>query len=182
MKFKIIGFLGVTFVFLAGIITGMAAGPIQFDENIPTAQIIKEAADEVINTINPLSIGVASEKPSPSDWIKESQIEVYSTHVTIDIQNSEWAMFTNTNSMDPVFDETSHALEIVPETEAEIKVGDIVSYRSDYAEGTIIHRVIYKGQDDEGVYFVMKGDNNPASDPGKVRFDQIERVLVAIFY
>ncbi|MFH1770358.1 MAG: hypothetical protein ABH828_02260 [archaeon] len=182
MRNKIIRFLGVAFVFLAGIITGLAVGPVHFDENIPTAQIIKETADDVLKTINPLSMGAAPEQPSPSDWIQENQIEVYSDHVIIDIKNAEWAMFTNTNSMDPVFDEDSHALELVPQTEAEIQVGDIVSYESDYAEGTIIHRVIYKGQDEEGVYFVMKGDNNPASDPGKVRFEQIERVLVAIFY
>ena len=31
-------------------------------------------------------------------------------------------------------------------------------------------------------YFIMKGDNNPTSDPGKVRFSQMNRVLIAIIY
>jgi hypothetical protein len=70
----------------------------------------------------------------------------------------------------------------VPHSADEIKVGDIVSYQSDLAEGTIIHRVIYKGQDEQGTYFIMKGDNLPTSDPGRVRFSQIERVVVGIIY
>ena len=63
-----------------------------------------------------------------------------------------------------------------------IKVGDIVSYSSEYADGAIIHRVIGKNMDDNGVYFILKGDNNPSADPGKIRFSQIRRVVIAIVY
>ena len=38
------------------------------------------------------------------------------------------------------------------------------------------------GYDEDGWYATMKGDNNPYTDPGKVRFDQIERLVVAIIY
>lgn len=122
------------------------------------------------------------EKASPSDRIKESQIHVYNNKVTIDIKDPEWASFTDTNSMDPVLDSTANAIEIVPKTPEEINIGDIVSYESSYAAGTIIHRVVKTGYDNDGWYAIMKGDNISSSDPGKVRFNQIKRVVVAIVY
>ena len=120
--------------------------------------------------------------PSPSDWIKENQISVYNSQVVLDLQNAQWATFTDTHSMEPVLSARANAIEVVPKSPDEIKIGDIVSYKSDYADGTIIHRVVEKNVDDQGIYFTMKGDNNQASDPGKIRFDQVRRVVVAIVY
>lgn len=179
---KIFWILGIAAVFLGGVIAGAAVGPVHLDSNVPTGHVIKEKTDEVVNSMNPLNMGVSTERPSPSDWISDKQVEVYSDRIILDIKDAQWAVFTNTNSMDPVIDEHASAIEIEPETEVDIEVGDIVSYKSDYADGTIIHRVVYKGKDEQGTYFVMKGDNNPTNDPGKVRFDQIKRVLVAIIY
>ncbi len=122
------------------------------------------------------------EKDSPSDWIDESSIHVYSDKVVIDIDNPKWAKFTDTNSMDPFIDEGSNAIEIVPESPLQIQLGDVVAYESDKFDGVVIHRVVEKGYDDKGVYFILKGDNNMNVDPGKVRFNQIKRVLVAVIY
>ncbi|MBL7057072.1 hypothetical protein ISS09_02215 [Candidatus Woesearchaeota archaeon] len=182
MSKKFWGILGVASIFTAGVLAGAAIGPVQFDDNIPTGHVIQDAASDIIETLNPTNYNTSPERDSPSDWIQESQIEVYSDRIIIDLQNAEWASFVNTNSMDPVLDEHANAIEMVPESAADIQVGDIVSYESEYADGTIIHRVIYKGQDENGLYFIMKGDNNQASDPGKIRFSQIRRVLVAIIY
>ena len=122
------------------------------------------------------------EKPSPYNWIKEHQIHVNKKNIVIDLDNAEWAEFTDTNSMDPVIDETSHAIEIVPDSPQDIHVGDIVSYKSSFSDGTIIHRVKETGFDDQGWYAIFKGDNNKRQDPEKVRFDQIRRIVVAIIY
>lgn len=119
---------------------------------------------------------------SPSDWISEDQIHVYDSHIVLDIENATWARFTDTNSMDPLIDEDSNGIEIIPISEDQIKVGDVVAYESDYSQGVIIHRVIEKATDDKGTYFIIKGDNNKEQDPGKVRFDQIKRVLVGVIY
>jgi hypothetical protein len=138
-----------------------------------------------MNTERPASInadGTTDEVPSPNDWVKERQILVYDSQVILDIQNAEWASFTDTHSMEPVLSARTNAIEIVPKNADQIKVGDIVSYESKYADGIIIHRVIEKNEDADGVYFIFKGDNNPTSDPGKIRFDQIKRVVVAIVY
>ena len=64
----------------------------------------------------------------------------------------------------------------------EISVGDIVSYNSEYASGTIIHRVIEISEDEAGWFCRVKGDNNKDTDPGKIRFSQIQRIVVAIIY
>ena len=125
------------------------------------------------------------EEPSlrtPQNWIDEDQIKVYNSRIILDIQDAEWAAFTPTGSMEPVLNHNSHAIELVPDHEDDIVVGDICSYKSNFASGAIIHRVVYKGQDEEGTYFVFKGDNNPTSDPGRIRFDKIQRCVVAIIY
>ncbi len=145
--------------------------------------ILNDAYSELSSLERPLSLfqeGV--EKDSPYDWIKEDQINVYNDRVIINIKDAEWASFTDTNSMDPVLDETANAIQIIPKSSDDIHVGDIISYDSEYADGTIIHRVIKISSDEEGWYCIAKGDNNQGPDPGKIRFKQIKRVLVAIVY
>jgi len=127
-------------------------------------------------------ISSPEELPSPKDRIREDQIHVYANRIIIDLRDAEWATFTDTNSMDPVIDYGANAIEIIPKNANEIQPGDIVSYRSTYAEGVIIHRVQEIGHDEKGWFAKLKGDNNPSSDPGKIRFNQIERVVVAIIY
>ncbi|PIN74385.1 hypothetical protein COV20_00480 [Candidatus Woesearchaeota archaeon CG10_big_fil_rev_8_21_14_0_10_45_16] len=122
----------------------------------------------------------AKEQASPGNWVAEEQIRVYQDKVVLDIPNALWAEFTNSNSMDPFLDEDSHAIEISPSDPDSINIGDVISYES--GSDVIIHRVVDKGVDAEGVYYIVKGDNNSFSDPQKVRFDQIHGVLVAIIY
>ncbi len=122
------------------------------------------------------------EKASPYDRIPENKILVDNDKVIINIENAQWSRFTDTNSMDPVIDKGANAIQIVPKSPEEIHVGDIVSYKSEYADGIIIHRVIEIGSDKEGWYAIMKGDNNSYTDPGKVRFSQIQRIVIAIIY
>jgi len=166
-------------IFVAGIIIGLVVSNVNFDSNIPTSYSIAEGAKETVNSLNPL--GNAPERNSPADRIAEWQIEVFKDKVILDIQDAEWASFADTNSMDPVLDQGANAIQIKPKSADEIKVGDIVSYEH-ADQGRIIHRVAYKGTDENGTYFIMKGDNNPTSDPDKVRFSQIKSVTVAIIY
>ncbi|MBI4450542.1 signal peptidase I [Candidatus Woesearchaeota archaeon] len=121
------------------------------------------------------------EQPSPKERISRDKILVYDDKVVIEMPNVVWAMFTDTNSMDPVIDQGSYALEIAPQSPAEIQPGDIISYKSPFVSGNVIHRVIETGNDGEW-YAVAKGDNNPSPDPGRIRFSQINRVVVAIIY
>jgi uncharacterized protein (UPF0248 family) len=121
------------------------------------------------------------DKPSPQDWIAEDQIKVYKDRVELNIQNVRWSKFTDTKSMDPVLDQGANGLEIVPESEDDIKVGDIISYKQD-EDTIIIHRVVEINEDEKGWYAVAKGDNNKARDPYKIRFNNIEGVLIGVIY
>ena len=122
------------------------------------------------------------DKPSPSEWVKNSQINVFNDEVVLKIKNAKWAVFTDTKSMDPVIDSTSKAIQVIPESEKEIRIGDIAAYKSSYENGTVTHRVTEIGHDSKGWYAIFKGDNNKYPDPEKVRFGQITGVVVAIIY
>ncbi|PIN87196.1 signal peptidase I [Candidatus Woesearchaeota archaeon CG10_big_fil_rev_8_21_14_0_10_44_13] len=134
----------------------------------------------------PLSLGVliglSPEISSPSDHVPEKDIHVFDENIILDIKDAKWASFTDTNSMDPVIDTGANSIEIRPKSENDIKMGDIISFRTGLAEGIIIHRVVGIGNDDSGRYYVTKGDNNPSVDPGKVRFGDIEGLVVAVVY
>jgi len=138
--------------------------------------------EKPIDILKPVGDNTTDQIPSPNDWIKDSQIQVYSSQVIINLKDAQWATFTDTHSMEPVLSSRANAIEVAPKSADDIKVGDIISYDSEYADGTIIHRVIEKGYDQDGTYFILKGDNNPTADPGRIRFSQIKRAVVAIIY
>jgi hypothetical protein len=148
----------------------------------------KITGDVIIEPLTPGEINLAQpvtetrDKPSPENYFQEEQIKVYKDRVILEAQNVQWAAFEDTKSMLPTINKDSNALQIVPKCPEEIKVGDIISYDSEYSENIIIHRVTFIGKDDAGVYFVMKGDNNQASDPGKIRCSQIQRKVIGIIY
>jgi len=120
---------------------------------------------------------------TPSDRITQDQIKVYQNQIVLNVKDASWATFTPTGSMKPLFDEKSNALEIKPTSPSDIKLGDIIAYKAnDYTDDIIIHRVINIQQDDDGIYYTVKGDNNQTADPQKVRFEQIQGVVVAIIY
>jgi hypothetical protein len=122
----------------------------------------------------------SAEIMSPEDHITENQIKVYNNEVVLDIDNAVWSSFTDTNSMDPLLDINANGIEIVPQSEDDIHIGDIISY--DSGTGIVIHRVIGILSDEDGLYYVMKGDNNPIPDKQKVRFSDVEGILVAVVY
>lgn len=134
-----------------------------------------------LNVEKPLSVS-GYEFSSPGDWVKESQIKIYSDYVLIKIKNATWGSFADTNSMDPLLDANANSIELKPQSEKELKVGDIIAYKADFVDGVIIHRIVKIDSDEKGWYVVVKGDNNPHPDPQKVRFDQIKGVLVGVIY
>lgn len=136
-----------------------------------------------INAMPRQEFALATESPSgllPYGRIPADKVHVYGDRVEIDLPNARWASFAATGSMLPVLGPTAHALQIIPTSPADIHVGDIVSFR--YDNHAISHRVISIDGDEDGIYFITKGDNNPSPDPILVRFEQIDRVVVGILY
>lgn len=119
------------------------------------------------------------EEASPSDYIQEDNIKLYKDRVVILIDNPSISSYADTNSMLPVLDAGSNGIKFVPKSEKEIKVGDIISFKSE--NKIIVHRVVNIGSDELGTYFITKGDNNKYADE-KIRFSDIVSKTIAIIY
>jgi len=129
-----------------------------------------------------MPLGGQSAISTPSQRVSEDNIHVFSDKVVLDIENASWASFTPTHSMEPFISDKSYGIELKPKSPVELKVGDVISYNSDFTTGLVIHRIIETGLDEQGWYAIVKGDNNAEQDPGKVRFDKVNGVLVGIIY
>ncbi len=166
MNFKLLSVIGFWMFLVIGIFLGYSYHEIFTQQEIPFT----------------FSSLVPKEQMSPADHLQEDQIHVSDDQVSIDFNGRKvlWATFTNSNSMDPVFDVGAHTLEIVPASTNDLHVGDIVAYR--YGSKLIVHRIVEIGTDAAGWYALVQGDNNAAPDPLKVRFEQIERLTVGILY
>lgn len=122
------------------------------------------------------------EKPSPVDRIKDSDLEVLANKIVIHIKNPKWRKFIDSNSMDPLIDEGTTTIEIKPKSAEEITVGDIIAFDVDDYDYAFVHRVVEIGNDEKGIYFITKGDNFYKEDSDKVRFSQVEGIVVGILY
>lgn len=115
----------------------------------------------------------------PSDFVKDENVKIYEDKIVIEIEGARLSTYDSTGSMLPTLGKGVSGLTVEPKSADEIDVGDIVSFKRNGK--LIVHRVVRKGIDGGGVYFVTKGDNSPADD-GKIRFEDIERVLVGLVY
>lgn len=127
----------------------------------------------------PFGIEISGNSNAPSDFLKESQIEVLNDRIIILVKGASLSSYAPTGSMKPLLDENANGIRVVPIAENEIKIGDIISFES--SNGLIVHRVVEKGEDSEGVYFVTKGDSNSVSD-GKIRFKNIKYKTVGVLW
>ncbi|MCX8147179.1 MAG: signal peptidase I [Candidatus Woesearchaeota archaeon] len=171
------GAIKTMLILVLALFTGIVIGSVI--ANVDLAHLKKsEMPSAILNSFSTKSYEISS----PSDHIKEDKIHVYSDRIVIDVSNASWASFVNTNSMDPVIDSGANSIEIAPKSEEEIKVGDIISFTTDYTSGLVIHRVVSIGYDEQGIYYVTKGDNNPTADPGVRRFNDVKGIVIGIIY
>ena len=147
---------------VAAIVMFLAAGAIAAMGNQPT--------------VFPLA---GTEHPSPAERLGWDKITVTEDGVFVEVPYATLVALADTNSMDPTLDAESKVITIRPQSPDEIIVGDIISFR--FGDIVIIHRVIETGYDSEGWYAITKGDNN-AFDDGKIRWEQVERLLIGIIY
>ncbi len=133
----------------------------------------------IITTDNPLSIS-AINKASPRDRISPKNIHIYKDKAVISIDNIRFASIGSTKSMDPVLDDKTSVLEIIPKQETDIGIGDIISFQ--YNNQIVIHRVIKIIINNGKTYFITKGDNNKYPDKEPVAFESIKGVVIGILY
>jgi signal peptidase I len=116
---------------------------------------------------------------APSDWVESENIIILGDKVILKIDGATLSSYVDSGSMVPTLDKGANGIRIVPDDKDDIEVGDIVSFR--IGGLLVVHRVVEKGIDEDGVYFAMKGDANLIGD-GKIRFEDIEYVTIGIIY
>ncbi len=121
-------------------------------------------------------------KIMPSGRVSIEDIHLYPNEVCIALKRPFVASYTDTGSMEPLLGSSAKGIEIQPKGSQDLYIGDIVSYRSEYASGLVVHQVYNISYDEDGWYAVMKGINNKEADPGRVRFSQINKVLAVAIY
>lgn len=126
---------------------------------------------------------VTTVQEPPADRVGEDQIRVLQDKVIIDVQNVQWASFADSKSMHPFLFPGANALQLTPDSPDDIQIGDVITYVDSLDPNRfVIHRVVYVSEDNQGWYCIVKGDHNVVSDPGKIRFEQIDRVLIGVIY
>ena len=133
-----------------------------------------------VSTLLAFEYQAPEELMSPADRITQDQIHIYPDRIVIDIEGASWSKYADTNSMDPFLDIGANGLEIVPESEDDLFIGDIVAYETD--QGLIVHRIVDIEEINGKKYFTLKGDNNSSNDPEKVPFEAIKYVTIGIIY
>lgn len=129
---------------------------------------------------NPFSINPRlNNGDAPFDFIKEEQIKIYDDRIVIYIEDVSLSRYASTGSMKPVLDKGANGIRIQPDSEEDIHVGDIITFEKNNM--LIVHRVIEKGTDNNGIYFISQGDNNSIND-GKIRFRDIKYITVGVIW
>jgi len=151
------------------------------------------------------------ETVAPFDRINEKDIIVYPDKVIINISNVRLIDYADTNSMIPTLDKGHNGLRIDVTNESDIHIGDIITYEireckkpedvglnvelqnnsnitkvEICSHDLIVHRVIKIENDENGTYYILKGDANAMDEVingfGKVRFNQVKGVLIGLIY
>ncbi|MBI5072870.1 hypothetical protein HZA99_03560 [Candidatus Woesearchaeota archaeon] len=166
---------------ILAILFGWVAHSIYIDYAAPQRENpLVPGKSSVLTKLNSMLTFSSAEIMSPQDHISEDAIHVSDANVVLDIPHAQWSSFTDTNSMDPLLDVGANGIEIIPHSADDIHLGDVISYQS--GSDMVIHRVIGIDSDDSGIYYTIKGDNNPIADNVRVRFADVSGILVAVVY
>ena len=125
---------------------------------------------------------IGSELPNPKDRITQDKVRYSPSRVTLDIEGVQTSYVIDSNSMDPLLDAGATVLSVYPRSPQDISVGDIVIFSLDSSSVPIVHRVHSIGNDNEGIFYITKGDNNENPDHYPVRYEDIVSVVVGILY
>ena len=119
------------------------------------------------------------------DILNKSEIHVFDDKVVLD---GEYVRLSpsGTNSMLPLFGLGNDLLCRYTDG-VNLSVGSIITFDvSWYDEGQyntpVAHRIISVGSDEEGFYYITKGDNNPNIDSWRVRPENVNTLVTGVIY
>lgn len=117
----------------------------------------------------------------PSNKILIDDLYLEDTFVRLNVNNISLSRFFDSGSMQPTLNSYSTGLKMPIYSIEQVKVGDIISYKTQESK-LIVHRVIRVSKDQKGWFAITKGDNNDVEDEQKVRFEQINGIIIGILY
>lgn len=169
---------------------------IQIDLLKKKTQQDNEFIDKLNDNVRDHIQTMSSIKPSQSDYTISSRDNKVSISFERDVKlarknDYELEVYCDSHSMNPTISCEHTTIQYPPKSENEIQKGDIIWYKQ--ANRLIIHRVLEKGRDSEGVYFRTKGDANNGFiansrdykdylDPKIVRFKDIKYKVVGVIW
>lgn len=106
-------------------------------------------------------------------------------NIRINIDDYDYYDFDTTEqSMYPTIKKGSLGIAKRFNEDIELNDGDIISFNvtQDGELLTYAHRIVKKGTDKQGDYFITKGDNQWFKDNNKVRYEDISHVFIGIIY
>jgi len=128
----------------------------------------------------PLGITLVGATTAPLGSIDKNSIIFDNEKVIINVKGASLGKYADTGSMKPTLDENTKGIRIPITDKETVKIGDIITYENELGE-YIIHRVVSIGLDEEGVYYLLKGDNNFIID-AKVYYEQLRYKLVGVIW
>jgi len=163
---------------------------------------------EFVTAITPIiaiigkMLAAGRERPSPSNILPVRALLQSHTNINIDLSQllipfkknpRVWIpLIPNTGSMDPVFDAGNNNFLIAGDGPEEMEIlrlwletqepGNVVVYRRRSDRQLIIHRIIKKQLDAEGIAYTLRGDNNARNDRQVVRGEDIEWISIGTIY
>jgi len=130
--------------------------------------------------------GKGGEQPSPGDWLLQENMSYEDgvfTARAVPFSRVWLTTVADTHSMDPTIDIGHTAiLGFLQGFHDRLQTGDICVYYVPEHPTGILHRIVEIGHDENGRYYIFKGDNNWGSDPYRLRDADVEWVLVGILY
>ncbi len=150
---------------LASILAGIESAA-RFDEG------------RAVTLITPFSsLDSVKERDTPKDRIKEEDIQLRHNSVIINIPGASLSKLDDKSSRESLFSSHSEGLVMNVSSPSELKAGDIVSYFSPSKQMMVYGRISHIGEDKEGWYAQFSSEGRR-----RIRFNRIEKVVVAVLY
>jgi hypothetical protein len=115
------------------------------------------------------------------DMIPEQNIHIFPGKLVLE-GDYQLSSFADSNSMLPVLDSGSSGIEVPVYADTILERGNIISYKLEGRNYTVVHRIIDIQEDAKGIYYTTQGDYLQEPDPYKVRQDQVQRLMIGVIW
>ena len=118
--------------------------------------------------------------------VKTTNVHFYNDKIVIDLPLDYYYSGNHIgNSMYPVITENTCEIVLPVKNDTVIEIGDIISFNvtKEYCiknNCRYMHRVVKKGIDNDGEYYITKGDNNLFKDRIRIRKNDINYMVIMI--